>query len=90
MNVKENVKEKLIKLLQECVDENIETDDPFDGFWVLYGNIADYLIANGVTIPVRCKECDYHLHGGCAIEWEIRQDSENWFEQFCSDGKRKE
>lgn len=52
--------------------------------------LVDHLIANGVTIPVRCKECEYNLHGGCSVEWEIRQDSENWFEQFCSEGKRKE
>ena len=43
-------REKLLELLKGCVDENVETDDPYDGFDVDYGNIADHLIANGVTI----------------------------------------
>ena len=42
-------REKLIKLLECCVEENVETDDGFVGVWVMYGNIADHLIANGVT-----------------------------------------
>lgn len=24
-----------------------------------YASLADYLLANGVTIPVRCEECKY-------------------------------
>lgn len=45
-----NTREKLIELLQDCVDENVETDDPYVGFEVKYGSIADRLIANGVTV----------------------------------------
>jgi len=44
------IKNKLIELLEGCVDENVETDDPHVGFEVEYGNIADSLIANGVMV----------------------------------------
>lgn len=38
---------------------------------------------------VCCKDCEYNKYGGCRIEWEIRQDSEDWNKQFCSEGKRR-
>ena len=39
------MREKLIELL-----EDVWSADTWE-------EIADYLIANGVTIPVRCKDC---------------------------------
>ena len=46
------MREKLIELLRNC---------PYrprpNMMWEL---IADHLIANGVTIPVRCKDCKYY------------------------------
>ena len=80
-----NTREKLIELVSNILAKYDRGCLPF-----VMEEIADLLIANGVTIPVRCKECEYNLHGGCSVEWDIRQDSENWFEQFCSEGKRKE
>ena len=44
------MREKLIELLQDSVDENVDTDDVYVGYEVNYDNIADHLIANGVTI----------------------------------------
>ena len=56
-----------------------------------YVEIADSLIANGVTIPVRCKDCKYRrgdffggfvcrLHKGLAMVTD---------ESFCSYGERR-
>ena len=45
------MKETLARLLEGCVPPNIETDDPHEICTVAYGNIADCLIAGGVTIP---------------------------------------
>ena len=43
-------KQKLIELLEYCVDEYVEPDDPYDSLNVDYGNFADNLIVNGVTV----------------------------------------
>ena len=45
-----NTREKLIELLQDSVYENVEPDDGYVGFDVNYEQIADHLIANGVTV----------------------------------------
>ena len=45
-----DVREKLVGLLNMCVDDNIELDDGFVGYGVNYANMADYLIAHGVTV----------------------------------------
>lgn len=54
--------------------------------------IADHLIANGVTVPVRCRECLYFENGKDYVPYcnnwdglrEIKEDD------YCSYGKRKE
>ena len=48
----------------------------------LIAESADHLIANGVTIPVRCKECFYH-HYICPTGFDDRQDDD-----YCSQGVR--
>ncbi len=65
-----NTREKLIELIAE------------EGFSTYY-KLADHLIANGVTIPVRCGECIHRVR-------------DNWSKcigrrphEFCSDGKRR-
>lgn len=78
MNTKEQ-KEELIKIIGRYFEPSTVPT---------FGKFAEYLIANGVSIPVRCRECKYNLYGGCRIEWEIRQDSDDWNEQFCSEGVR--
>lgn len=40
-------REKLIELIENA-------PQPFT-----YGSFADYLLANGVAIPVRCKDCKF-------------------------------
>ena len=46
-----DMKEKLVELLEACVDENVETDDPYVGFEIKYGSIADRIIADGWAKP---------------------------------------
>ena len=74
-----DVREKLVELLTDSVYENVELDDGYVGYEVNNEQIADYLIANGVTVqseaklywkPVKpgewnltCSACDSHL--GC-------------------------
>ena len=57
------MRERLNKLLREGIHVDAEKKEA----WILGGkvgkqpdifdNLADHLIANGVTIPVRCKDC---------------------------------
>ena len=58
------------------------------------GNIVDFLIANGVTIPVRCKDCIHYDFGVCLkiysdgavsqYAWQARKEDD-----FCSYGERR-
>ena len=45
-----DVREKLVELLTDSVYENVELDDGYVGYEVNNEQIADYLIANGVTV----------------------------------------
>lgn len=72
---------KLIELL-ESAESAFYWNSSDKGF---IEKIADHLIANGVTIPVRCKECKYYMTihctcDGCCI-------SDDW---YCADGERKD
>jgi hypothetical protein len=57
------MREKLIELIRKADKEDNEslTQD------VHYAFMADFLISNGVTIPVRCKDCKHWADGvnGC-------------------------
>jgi hypothetical protein len=72
------MREKLIELLKE------DFYDEYD-----FADIADHLIANGVTIPVRCKDCIYNEVGSCSFSQYVTPAdySPNW---FCADGERKD
>lgn len=82
--------EKLIELL-ESAESAVYWNSSDKGF---IEKIADHLIANGVTIPVRCKDCKYYeMHYGrgnmgCsnnkAIWTQCPPDA------FCSYGERKD
>ena len=74
------MREKLIELvLRMDITDNV-------------GNIVDFLIANGVTIPVRCKDCEkWQRHtrvdrerGHC-----LRFDMTKHESGFCDRGERK-
>ncbi len=64
-----DVREKLVEFLRNCVDENVQTDDGFVGFDVDYGNIADHLIVNGVTVQewISVKDDRKPNHGDIAL-----------------------
>lgn len=49
--------------------------------------IADYLISNGVTIPVRCKDCKYYIKVCCVMTEGLVCPLGEW---YCSHGERKE
>ena len=79
----DNTREKLIELIQSAVDGCAT-------YWA--ERIADHLIASGVEIPVRCKECKKWLKvepSGtncryCAISRRSRLPYD-----FCSYGERR-
>lgn len=49
--------------------------------------VADHLISNGVTIPVRCKDCRFYNDDGeyCGMWGEVRHP-----EHFCAEGERED
>ena len=48
-------RDKLIELIENSLPKRIETFFRKD-----IEDIADYLLANGVIVPVRCKDCVYY------------------------------
>ncbi len=86
-----NKREKLIDLLVDFVEVDVWDNGEFIEKDINFEKIADHLIANGVTIPVRCKDCKYRrgdffggfvcrLHKGLAMVTD---------ESFCSYGERR-
>jgi hypothetical protein len=84
-----NVKEKLVELLDRFVYDD----------WYSSEEIADSLIANGVTVAVRCSECIYSdmgEHEFCNQSISHEKWNGSYFEckehdlEYCSYGKRKE
>ena len=56
--------------------------------------LADHLIANGVTIPVRCKDCkcwcyEYDDVGLCVTDVPDIDGVQRLADDFCSYGERK-
>lgn len=87
------MREKLIELLTH------ENSPLFMVFGDNVEGLADYLISNGVTIPVRCKDCkrwkpgdsfggnsvdDMQRIGGCYLARCCRLEND-----FCSYGERR-
>ena len=79
------MREKLIELvLRMDITDNV-------------GNIVDFLIANGVTIPVRCKDCKHLTVYNSPTLYAYCQKTHLRFEPFkedtrthyCSYGERK-
>ena len=84
-------RDRLIKLKAEATDKyqampfvNGSKID-FDCF------LADYLLANGVIVPIRCKDCMFYKHteiGDCMAC--VRQTAYKKPNDFCSCAKLKE
>lgn len=76
-------REKLIGLLREAINLH-------DGICRVIGRkrveeVADYLLAHGVTIPVRCKNCWKSADGLCSYQLKNVPGKD-----FCGDGERKD
>lgn len=57
-------REKMVKLLCEANSISVDAELFEDSSYAQQLEIeADFLIANGVTIPVRCKDCKYWKPG---------------------------
>lgn len=86
------MREKLIEMIaqqQECgLTHNAKGRD----FVTYNAELADHLIAGGVTIPVRCRECT-HFTEGMAIGMCKRNPDKPIlpvpYDHFCSFGKRR-
>lgn len=68
-------RDRLIELLHKAEDICDSTLDCDTCKYVLSGScktvlIADYLLANGVIVPIRCKDCEYYT--------PIKQQSTKW------------
>ena len=65
-------REKLISIIEDCRSYVANKEE-----------LVECLIANGVTIPVRCKECRYYKEDGeyCGMWGECRHP-----EHFCDEG----
>lgn len=49
--------EKLLELIAQVQDCGADVTDVVKMIWVENQTVVDHLIANGVVIPVRCKDC---------------------------------
>ena len=91
------MREKLIELLREGIRYDTEKKEA----WIVGGkvgtkpnvfeNMADYLIANGVRIPVQCKDCKHMEITPDCLRWCNVWNGINGMgdEGFCNYGERK-
>lgn len=90
-----NNRDRLVELLDVIIQPGEKT----------LGEIADHLTANGVTVPVRCKDCVHFMeytdesakifkaNGDCLISKMNSYDEEFSrckYDDYCSYGVRKE
>ena len=92
-----NTREKLIELLEQqddvCVKGKSCSECDYETVYKCYIYAkADHLIANGVTIPVRCKDCK-HFTEGMAVGMCKRIPDKPIipvvYNHFCSCGERR-
>jgi hypothetical protein len=80
------MREKLIEILSVPIYPH-ELVDPIEA-------VADYLIDNGVTIPVRCKDCKKRfVPFECGL-WQGMVNGNHWFlskddDFWCAYGERR-
>ena len=85
------MREKLIELIGQAQDCGCDVTDVVEMNYVENDALADHLIANGVTIPVRCKECKHCALGyirsylGWCSEWKALVT----YIGFCHKGERR-
>lgn len=92
------MREKLIELLSENISEFcklsvIRGTTKITGITLDADRFADHLIANGVTIPVRCKDCvnycgfEHCKNGICDVDSVSKRAV--YPNDFCSYGERR-
>ena len=91
------MREKLIEILLHdgCPDDGCDFCQYADSEHCRAETIADHIIANGVTIPVRCKDCKHWVKeiGSCSEHPTYYGHGMDWYiydeEDFCSCGEKK-
>ena len=87
------MREKLIELIGQAQDCGCDVTDVVEMNYVENDALADHLIANGVTIPVRCKECvnycgfEHCKNGICDVDSVSKRAV--YPDDFCSYGERR-
>ena len=83
------MREGLLKLISQVQDCGADVTDVVEMIWVENQTLVDHLIANGVVIPVRCKDCRYVQvwKSGYWCDCNEHYVREN---EFCSEGVRKD
>ena len=85
------MKDRLTEIYKKAFEHLLETGEPFSA-----ENYADFFLANGVTIPVRCKDCKYYTvspmgGGACQVHFNGRTELiPRKDDDFCSYGQVKE
>ena len=91
-------REKMIELMNKVQDYGTKSTYEEHSITVESKNnesIADHLLANGVTVPVRCKDCKHRYFNDCFESFCCAKRA-NGFEdiveenEFCSRGERKD
>lgn len=87
-------KEMLTKILrrheslcESCIKNNLECDEIACGFGRQIIDTADYLLANGVVVPVLCNECTHGEDDGTGIQCHKHNKQFGDYD-FCSYGER--
>ena len=84
-------RERLLELIGRVQDEGRDYSDVVCSYRTSNESLADYLIANGVKIPIRCKDCKHcdpenrHCDHPMGTEFPFPRKAED----FCSYGERK-
>ena len=78
------MREKLIELLRTGINNDLNA-------FAKTEEIADYLIANGATIPVRCKDCKHFIQEEHGCNHFGYYSHTPWVDEvdFCSYGERR-
>lgn len=78
-------RDKLIELLNNKQQYGIATEEPPEAIYTIENHqLADYLLANGVIVPVRCKDCKY-----CELRYPAKEIGKEAIEgYYCFANKR--
>ena len=77
-------RERLLEILNKPIFPH-ENVDPLEA-------VADYLLDNGVKIPVLCKDCKHWNNRGCGegCGWCQAWDGGRFHDNYCNYGERKD